>query len=109
MVFPLAIRTALVGSGLGLLVGSVFVKYSDTIAAGVVVVTSTMRALPESVMRVLPLGSRLAKAANDIPALYYHTMFPALLISITRLLFSSAIRTLLLGSTSALLGLFSAP
>ena len=79
-------------------------------------VTSMTRLCPESVIRVWPLGRRLAKAANwsgrvtdGLPLPYCQTMWPARVISMTRLLFSSAMRMWPLGSSSALLGLLSAP
>src|SRR5712692_9989612 len=107
MTEPSASCTALVGSGAELLPASVLVKYSKTIR--LLDVTSRMRLCDESVINVSPLGSRLANAAALSPWSYCHTMVPARVISMTRLLFSSPIRMLPVGSSSALLGLLSAP
>src|SRR5437660_2280502 len=105
IVFPLDRRTALLGEGFGLLSLPVLVKYSQTtFLSGL---TSTILALPESVIRVLPLESRMANAAVLIPSLYSHTILPPLVISMTRLLFSSAISMCPPLTNNALLGLLS--
>src|SRR5579884_2997845 len=107
LISPLASCTAFVGDGFGLLLGALLVKYwKTTCLPGV---TISMRLWPESTINVLPLGRRLAKAAVISPWLYCHTICPARVISMTLLLFSSAIRICPLESNSALLGLLSAP
>src|ERR1700686_4473015 len=60
-------------------------------------------------MSVSPFANRLAKATTCSPFEYSHTRGPVALTSMTRLLFSSAIRRSPFGRSSALFGLFSAP
>src|SRR6202521_3450483 len=111
---PSAVRTAFVGSGIGALLCPRLVKYWKTTSLSSV--TSTIRLWPESVISVSPLGSRLAQEAKftgfvllGSPLPYCQTMWPPRVISMTRLLFSSAMRMWPLGSSSALFGLLSAP
>src|SRR4029077_11868988 len=106
-VSPPEMRTAFVGNGVALLDAERFVKYSKTTFFWAV--TSTMRLCPASVIRVSPFGRRLAKAAVVSPLEYCQRIEPALLISITRLLFSSAMRMWPLARSSAEFGLLRAP
>src|SRR5579862_3736238 len=107
IVFPLTSLTAFVGDGFALLSFEVFVKYWKTMCFEGV--TSMILECPESVIRVFPLGSLLANEAIESPWLYSQTMWPDLVISIIRLLFSSAMRICPLERSSALFGEFKAP
>src|SRR6516165_8549988 len=102
IVLPFLRRIARVGSGVGLLLGSVLVKYCQTTLS--FWSTSTIRLLFESVISVSPFDKRLAKATPlTVPrAVKVATMFRFRSTSIARLLFSSAINMWPLSSSSAL-------
>jgi len=92
-----------------LLPGRVLVKYSQTgVSLGS---TSTMRLLLESVSKVSPLGSRLAKATPlTVPRAVKVATISLGVVCVTsmaRLLFSSEMRIWPLASSSAALGLLS--
>src|SRR5438132_9159708 len=101
-------RTARVGNGAGLLPGRVLVKYSKTGLS--CLSTSTTRLLLESVIRVCPLSSRLAKATPLVVpwAVKVATIVLGVVCvtSMARLLFSSENENVAIGEQLGGIGVF---